>query len=151
MSDRDSARGLVSAIESGDEATIRTLLTDEVAEIGSDETYSQDAMVESMLNLNAALAEMEYTIRNLWHGDDDTYILHLDLTGTFDDPFILKTEPEADAVEIEPTGDDISGSFVYLLRFDDEGDIAGVAGFDDSEAMREMGIIEFAGDQAADA
>jgi hypothetical protein len=148
MSEEDHIRELVAAIEDGDEGTIREVLADEVKEFGGEHELPQDRVVESMLTLNRSLAGMEYTIEDLWH-DDGTYVLHLGLTGTFEEPFEFRTGPEEEPVTAEPTGEEVSGSFVYLLRFDDDGDLEEMVGYDDSQAMRQMGVLEYAPDVEA--
>lgn len=40
--------------------------------------------------------------------------------------------PERRAVKAEPTGEELSGSFVYLLRFDGDGNLEEMVGYDDS-------------------
>ena len=142
MSSEETIHELVAAIENGDEATIRGILAEEVSHIGSEESFSQDRIVESMLNLHDALAGMEYTVEGLWR-DDGTNVLHLDLTGSFEEPFELRPGIDADPVTVEPTGEEIAGSSVYLLRFDD-GELDAMASFDDSQAMLGMGVIEYA-------
>lgn len=141
MSDEDRIHELVAAIEDGDEATIREILADEITHIGSDESFPQDRVVESMLNLHDALAGMEYTVEDLWH-DDGTNVLHLDLEGSFEQPLEIQHAPGADPVTVEPNGDEIAGSFVYLLRFGDDG-LDAMASFDDSQAMLGMGVLEY--------
>ena len=148
MSKEDYIRELVAAIEGGDEETIRGILADEVTQFGTDHSLPQDRVVESMLNLHRSLAGMEYTIENLWH-DGGTYVLHLDLTGSFEEPFEFRTGPDEDPVTAEPTGEEVSGSFVYLLRFDGDGNLEEMVGYDDSQAMLGMGVLEYTSDVEA--
>lgn len=142
----DTIRELVSAVESGDEDTIRDILADEIDLIGEEgETISQDKMVASMLEQSNALDGMDYTVRNLWHdADDDAYITHLGLEGTFAHPMEMRPSPEAEKITVEPNGEDVEGSFAYMFRFDNDGQVAEFNGFESPQILMEMGVIEFA-------
>lgn len=153
MSDESLIRQLVEAIDDADEAVIREILADEIDVVDDERSYSQDRVVEEIMALDAALSDIEYTIERLWDETDGAYALDIRVSGVFDDAYRFPNPTGEGERSVDPTGESVSGSAVYLLAVED-GEVVAMRSHGYTEMMLSMGVIEFTGEpvtEAADA
>jgi len=147
MSRESEIRDLVDAVERMDRETLQDWFADEVTEIGTDRSYSRERVLESIDALDAALSDIEYEVREIWTGEE-TDAFHVGVSGTFDEPYRMPEAESGEVLEFEPTGEDVAGSAVYLLRFDEDGTVTEMASHGYTEMMLDMGVIEYGTDLA---
>lgn len=149
MSGAELVRRLVDAVDDADGAALRDVLADEIDVIDGDESYPRDRVIEEVMALDAALSDIEYTIERLWDETDDAYAVHVRVSGVFDDEYRFPNPTGEGDLSVEPTGESVSGSAVYLLTVED-GEVVAMRSHGYTEMMLSMGVIEFSGEQVGD-